>query len=363
MSAPAALSNEVRNRLGPCPKLRDPPLVSIVVLNRDGLEHLRRLLAGLVDHTDYPHLELILVDNGSSDGSLDFARRVEAPFPISIVANHHNESFSDANNQGAGLARGELLLLLNNDIEPFERGWLRELVACQLESGAGIVGATSINPPESGAADPAAYNVQTRRVRMREGARGLEIAGHDPRTLLDESLGRDVEVPFAVGPCFLIPRNLFGEIGGFTSGYFYGGEDIDLCFKVRERGSSVRYSGRSVLIHHRRSTTRRLTAAGNGFSPQGNNRLLGERWGPRMRREVELDRLAGGGFWAAEAEPPATPSPSSEAMALSFCIKAEGLPATAEPSLRALDAELRAPQPSPPSTAGGLPGRLAQLSL
>ncbi|HET8863787.1 MAG TPA: glycosyltransferase family A protein, partial [Solirubrobacterales bacterium] len=66
------LAAEIRGRLGPAPGLDRRPLVSIVVLNRDGEEHLRRLLAGLVEHTDYPDLELIVVDNGSSDGSVDF---------------------------------------------------------------------------------------------------------------------------------------------------------------------------------------------------------------------------------------------------------------------------------------------------
>ena len=91
-----ALAEEARRRLGSVPRLDDWPLVSIVVVNRDGLSHLRRLLAGLESHTDYPSFELILVDNASGDGSLDFIRSARTRFPISIVANPHNESFSDA---------------------------------------------------------------------------------------------------------------------------------------------------------------------------------------------------------------------------------------------------------------------------
>jgi glycosyltransferase involved in cell wall biosynthesis len=104
----ARLATEIRRRLGPAPEVEAPPLVSIVVLNRDGAAHLRSLLAGLVERTEYRRIELILVDNGSSDDSIDLIHRASAPFPISTLANAHNESFSDACNQGAELASGEI---------------------------------------------------------------------------------------------------------------------------------------------------------------------------------------------------------------------------------------------------------------
>lgn len=69
-SGVGSLAEEVRRRLGPPPSRAEWPLVSIIVLNRDGAGHLRRLLAGLVERTDYPDFELIVVDNGSSDDSL-----------------------------------------------------------------------------------------------------------------------------------------------------------------------------------------------------------------------------------------------------------------------------------------------------
>lgn len=293
-------------------------MVTLVVLNRDGAGHLRRLLAGLSERTDYPRFEMVLVDNGSSDDSLDFVRRVEAPFPISIVANPHNESFSDACNQGAQLASGELLLFLNNDIEPFERGWLRELVACLREhDGAGIAGSTLIYPADC----ERGFRVQHRAIRIVEvdGMLGPDRSsyGVDP---LGEGFGEDADSPVAAGACVLIERDLFDQVGGFTHGFLYGGEDIDLGLKVLDRGRRVICSGRSLLIHRLGSTRAREDGEWRTAIARGNQRLILERWGPRVRREYELDRLAGGGFWAADGSSAARSTSEEEALALGFCL-------------------------------------------
>jgi GT2 family glycosyltransferase len=314
-----ALGDEIRRRLGPPADVSDLPLVSIVVLNRDGADHLRRLLAGLVERTDYPRFELIVVDNDSSDDSLDFIRSVEAPFPISIVANHHNESFSDANNQGVERACGELVLFLNNDVEPFERGWLRELVGCLRANQAGLVGATLVFPKKESAWG---YLVQHRAMRLLDDPVVLpaDLHGHgeDP---FAEGFGEDADAVVPTGACMLIKRDLLLRIGGFTHGYIYGGEDIDLALKVLEQGCRVMCSGRSFAIH-RFSATRRKGGADPRESRRRNTRLLWERWGPRLRREYELDRLAGGGVWAAPGQPAPVSAPSREEVeALGFCLK------------------------------------------
>jgi len=252
------LAAEIRRRLGPPPDPPDWPLVSIVVLNRDGADHLRRLLHGLAERTDYPNLELILVDNASSDDSLDFIRTVEAPFPIEIIANAHNESFSDACNQGAEPASGELLLFLNNDVEPFEPGWLRELVGCLRASGAGAVSATLVCRDEEHEASFAhGYGVQHRGLGFREESEMLvpELRGWEADPL-DARLGVDEECTAVAAACVLLGREALERVGGFSRGYVYGAEDVDLCLKLRAEGFRVLLSGRSVAIHHPASTRR-----------------------------------------------------------------------------------------------------------
>jgi GT2 family glycosyltransferase len=293
------LAAEIRRRLGPSPRLPDWPSVSVVVLNRDGAPLLRLLLDGLIRRTDYPHLELVVVDNASTDESLDFIRTIDAPFPISIVANAFNESFSDACNQGSELATGELLLFLNNDIEPFEPGWLRELVACLGRSAAGAVAATLICLDEEHEASFSyGYGIQHRGLSFREEAgmlvpalRGWEA---DP---LDERLGEDAEPPALAAACLMLGRKAFRRVGGFSHGYVYGAEDIDLCLKLRAAGFAVRLCGRSLAIHHPVSTRRAAPFEQERARKLANRRLLWERWGPRLRREYELERLGEGADW------------------------------------------------------------------
>jgi GT2 family glycosyltransferase len=293
----AALAAEIRERLGPVPERSEWPLVSIVVLNRDGVDHLRRLLQGLVEHTDYPELELVVVDNASSDDSLELLRTVEAPFPISILANAHNESFADACNQGAEVASGELLLFLNNDAEPFEPGWLRELVTCLEDSGAGAAGPTLLEPSREPSASHG-YAVHQRGLWLRE-RDGALAPGYRDRLAdpLGDVLGEDMDPVALVAACLLIRRRVFGWVEGFTRGYWYGPEDVDLALKLRDRGMPPVCSGRSILIHPPGSTLKAIDSEQRGAWVRGNRRLFMERWGPRVRRELELDRLRGGGLW------------------------------------------------------------------
>jgi Glycosyl transferase family 2 len=127
------LAVKLREHLGPPPGRERWPSVSMIVPTRDGRQNLERLFAGLTEHTRYPALEVVVVDNASTDDTLAYLERAETPFPVHVVDTGENLSFAQANDRGVARATGELLLFLNNDIEPFEEGWLEELV-CALES-------------------------------------------------------------------------------------------------------------------------------------------------------------------------------------------------------------------------------------
>ena len=292
---PVGLAVEIRRRLGPSPEPSALPSVSIVVLNRDGAGLLRRLFEGLIESTDYPYMELILVDNGSSDDSIEFAQSIEAPFPVTVIANSDNASFSEGCNQGAAAASGERLLFLNNDVEPFESGWLRELVSCQMRSGAGAVSATMVCPEaEHEKSFRYGYGIQHRGLELREEEgeirpvlRGWE---DDP---LDERLGEDEDCFAVAAACMLMRREAFRRVGGFSSGYDYGAEDVDLCLKLRQAGLGVLCSGRSVVIHHPVTTRRRVPFEAARARTLANRRLLQERWGEQLRRAHALRRGAG----------------------------------------------------------------------
>ena len=129
----------------------DGPLVSIVILNRDGREHLARCLGALAS-TAYRNIEIIVVDNGSTDGSPELAESFDLPFPIRVIRNETNRSFSEANGQGVEVAGGELICFLNNDVDPITRDWLGYMVETMTSREAVAVGARLIYPRHRGGA-------------------------------------------------------------------------------------------------------------------------------------------------------------------------------------------------------------------
>jgi GT2 family glycosyltransferase/spore maturation protein CgeB len=295
--ARAELAAEIRERLGPPPSLPAWPPVSIVVPTRDGLAHVERLLDGLEQRTDYPELELIVVDNASQDGTLEFLSERELPFAVTTVANDEPASFSVANAQGVERAAHGLVLFLNNDIEPFESGWLRELVAAHQRQVA-AVGATLLHSQAGN--DPARRDrtVQHRTVRFRAETDGVRAYNHgDGEDLFDAGFGIEQRAPAVTAACLLIDRARFQAAGGFPPAYRFGTEDVDLGLALTAAGGAVLATGRSVL-YHRESATQ--DSEGLDFKRNNrlaNRRLFLERWGPRVRHEYRLGRLGGDPVW------------------------------------------------------------------
>lgn len=124
------------------------PRVSVIVPSKDALDHIATCMDGLLNKTDYPDIEILIVDNGSQDPAvLDLYARLEAAnanVRIDIALARFN--FARAVNKGFALATGEHFLLLNNDVSMIEPGWLAEMVECLEYDRAGIVGAKLLYP-------------------------------------------------------------------------------------------------------------------------------------------------------------------------------------------------------------------------
>jgi O-antigen biosynthesis protein len=293
----AALAVEVRRRLGPPPARADWPRVSIIVPTRDGRHHLERLFVGLTAHTHYSEFEVVVVDNASTDGTLDYLEALAAPFPVHVVASEQNLSFAQANARGVERAGGELLLFLNNDIEPFEAGWLQELVCALDAEGVEAVGATLLHAEDLALpeADP---RVQHRAIRFRwqdEMVKGFNDG--DGRDLWEGPFGSELRAPAVTAACMLISRESFARVGGFGAGYLYGTEDVDLGLKLLVSGAESAGVGRSVLVHRESSSQNRASRDFRRLNRLENRRLFLECWGPQTLREYRLARLRCDPFW------------------------------------------------------------------
>ncbi len=283
----ADLAAEINGLLAPPPARERWPSVSAIVPTHDGRELLGTLLSGLADGTDYPALEVVIVDNASSDGTVEWLESMAVPFPMIIVRNARNLSFSAAMNVGAARSSGELLLFLNNDIQPIERGWLCRLVTSLEGPGTAIAGAVLVDPNRTSVTGrPIAVQHDGIAFRLDRGVlrpvlRGL---GGD----VAEIIGPDGAVAAVAAACALTRRREFEEVGGFDERYRYGGEDIDLCLRLARRGGTITMSRTTVLLH-RPLSTRRGSPDGAGDAIRANHTLLLERWGPALRREYALD--------------------------------------------------------------------------
>ncbi len=273
------------------------PLVSVIVLNRDGLSHLRRLTASLRTARFYGNYELIVVDNGSGDGSCDFLRE-QKDLPLRLIENGENRSFSEANNQGAREASGEYLLFLNNDIEVTD-GWLDELLAvAAAHENAGAVGAKLIYPAGIGGLNAGKdLLIQHRGVGFREdGFEGEPFIrpfnlGNGEQAWPDDGEARRIAAVTAA--VLLVSRGAFDAVGGFDEGYVYGYEDVDLCLKLHRRGYENYYTPRAMLFHHEFGSQTKDSSEAVAARRRGNIRRFRETWGAYLERELKLDRISG----------------------------------------------------------------------
>ncbi len=281
------------------------PLISMVMLNRDGAALLRRCLPALAE-TAYPALELIVVDNGSSDDSIAIIEALAAPFPVRIVRNGANRTFSEANNQALADCRGDLVLFINNDIEPIGRSWLADMAGTIDEPGVAAVGARLIYPRRTG---DLRAGLRFADLSLQHG--GVDFAMVDgfpiPRPMgagddaLSEWASAVRDVPGLTAACLLVRRDAFEAVGGFTLGYDYGQEDVDLCLKLRENGGRLVYDGRATLWHHESATRESGDRSVRTARVAANRERFVATWGARLYRTVILDAIRGRRSWRAEA--------------------------------------------------------------
>jgi GT2 family glycosyltransferase len=280
------------------------PRVAIVILNRDGVDHLRRLLPAL-DATAYRDVEIVLVDNASSDGSVAYARGFRTRYPLRIVENAENLSFSVANNLALRHSDAELLLFLNNDVRPMEPHWLGWMVESVMTEGTVACGARLVVP--------------RRRIRRSERAavqddlelqhagiqfawimgmpRPWNVGGPDPSA---PGLVAVQERPAATAACLLVRRDAFVAAGAFDPAYVYGYEDVDLCLRLRAGGGRILVDGRAVLWHDESWTRRRDDSREQLLRQRENRQTFHGRWGRSLFREVLRDRLDGRHFLSAD---------------------------------------------------------------
>lgn len=214
------------------------PSVSLAVLNWNGKPLLEQCLSSLTA-LDYPAYEIILVDNSSTDGSVEFVRE---RFPsVQVIVNEHNLGFSKGMNIGLRAARGDIVVLLNNDIY-VRPDWLHALIRpIMTNESVGIVGCKLLFPDEQTIQHAGATLVYSTAYSQHYGYQEMDRGQYD----------QEREVDYVTGAAMAIARRVLVDIGfldeGFSPFYF---EEADYCRRAKAAGYRVLYVPDAVAIHH-----------------------------------------------------------------------------------------------------------------
>ncbi len=228
--------------------MKQLPPVSIIVLNWNAGNLLDRCLSALLE-LNYPEFTITLVDNASTDGSLQLVQ--ERFSTVRIIRNDRNVGYSAGNNLALREIDQPFVAILNPDVFVAPDWLLTQVEAMKGDSTIGITGSKLYYPGETLIQHAGGYLTLPRA-----------LTGH--YGYLEEDHGQWQamhDVAYVIGAAFLIRRSLFEQVGLFDEGYFMYFEDVDLCYRARRGGFRVVYVPEAVGIHIESATSKKGSAA------------------------------------------------------------------------------------------------------
>jgi GT2 family glycosyltransferase len=224
------------------------PLVSLVIPTRDRAGLLARAVETLFEQASWPHLELVIVDNGSVEPeTFALFDRLRALPNVSIVRVDEPFNFARLINAGARAARGEVLALINNDVEARAADWLAPLVRLAIDPRVGAVGAKLLY--ENGTVQHAGVMLGIRGLTSHA---GVGRAADDPGPYGMLTTTRRVSA--VTGACLLTRRDVFDALGGLDENFVIEFNDVDYCLRAGAAGHAIIYAAEPMLLHKEGAT-------------------------------------------------------------------------------------------------------------
>jgi O-antigen biosynthesis protein len=256
------------------------PLVSLIVPTRDRTALLGMCVNGLLNRTDYPEFEVLIIDHASElPETFELFERLKLDPRVRILSHTGPFNYSAMNNLAVAQAKGSIIGLINNDIDVINSDWLPEMVSLAVMNDVGAVGAKLIYPGD---------RVQHGGVVLGVGG----VANHfnhllsrwDPgyfgRNLLTSS------VSAVTGACLVVRRSVFEEVGGLNEiDLAVAFNDVDFCLRLRKRGYRNIWTPHAELYHHE------STSRGADNTPETSARFRRETqymlatWGPELEHD------------------------------------------------------------------------------
>lgn len=243
-----------------------PPRVSIIIPTRDRVDFLKLSVASVLDRSTYADFEIIIVDNGSREPETFAYFNTLPQDRVKIVPHDAPFNFSELNNIGARHASGEILCLLNNDVEVETPDWLEELVSFAQRPDIGCVGARLWYPD---------HTLQHGGVILGIGG----VAGHAHKKLSRNSIGyfaravNHQSLSAVTGACLVVRADIYAEVGGLDEELAVAFNDVDFCLRVQKAGYRNIWTPYAEMIHHE------SVSRGGEITPEQQ---------ARFRKEVEL---------------------------------------------------------------------------
>lgn len=220
------------------------PMVSILIPNKDQLATLKKCLKSVWEKTEYDNYEILIIENNSTEKeTFDFYKKIDGKRHVRVLYWDREFNYSAINNFGAKHAKGEYLLLLNNDTEVITKGWMKELLSNCQRPEVGMVGAKLYFPDNTiqsagtiigvgGMADHAFVNMDRKK------------AGYMHRASIQMNLSG------VTAACAMVKRTVYEEVGGLEEKLTVAFNDVDLGLKIVTAGYLIVYDPFAELYHY-----------------------------------------------------------------------------------------------------------------
>ncbi len=260
------------------------PLISIVIPNKDHIDDLKRCITSIRERSTYDNYEIIIVENNSeSEEIFDYYRSIECD-NIRIVRYEGRFNYSKICNLGVANAKGEYILLLNNDVQVITVNWLEEMLMYAQRSDVGAVGAKLYYANKT---------IQHAGVVIGLGAH--RTAGHTHYGQSRENLGYMGRLCYAqdvsavTGACLMVKRSLYEKVGGLDESFEVSLNDVDLCLKLRHEGLLNVFTPFAELYH--------FESISRGLDDNGEKAKRYEEESARFREKWKQDLEAGDPYY------------------------------------------------------------------
>lgn len=277
------------------------PLASLVICTRDHEQLLRTAVESIRGRSTYPHYEIVILDNGSRDaGTLAYLASLGGQAGITVVRDDSPFNYSRLNNTAVRHTRGDVLCLLNDDIEVLTPGWLEEMVSFAIQPDVGAVGARLWYP--DGTLQHGGVIIGIGGVA---GHAHLRLAkgqpGYFSRAVLQQ------ELTAVTGACLAVRRAVYDEVGGLDEQIAVAFNDVDFCLRIRGAGYRNIWTPFAELIHHESASRGYEDTPEKLARFQREVRFMQERWGTTLAGDPcynpNLSMRAGDFTFAALYEP------------------------------------------------------------